>query len=43
MERAPKSVTMQPVGKPLGIMWANGQATVGVPRVDLYSILTVNW
>ena len=41
LEQAPKSITMQPEGKSLDVSWANGQATVTVPQVELYSILTV--
>ena len=33
---------MQPEGNPLDITWADGQATVAVPKLDLYSILTVD-
>ncbi len=36
-----KSIMMQPEGKPLDIEWKDGQATVTVPQLDLYSILTV--
>ena len=32
---------MQPEGKPLEVTWADGQATVTVPQLDLYSILVV--
>lgn len=39
--RAPKSVVLQPEGRPLNVNWANGQAVVTVPRLDLYSILAV--
>jgi len=42
LERAPKSITMQPGGKLLDIAWADGRATVAVPRLDLYSILAVD-
>jgi hypothetical protein len=42
MDRAPKSIKMQPESKPLDIAWADGQATVAVPQLDLYSILTVD-
>jgi hypothetical protein len=40
--QAPKSITIQPEGKPLDVMWADGQATVTVPQLDLYSILVVD-
>jgi hypothetical protein len=33
---------MRPEGKLLDIMWADGQATVAVPQLDLYSILMVD-
>jgi len=42
LKQAPKSITMQPEGKPLDIMWADGRATVAVPQLDLYSILMVD-
>jgi hypothetical protein len=42
LKQAPQSITMQPEGKPLEITWADGQATVTVPRLDLYSILVVD-
>ena len=42
LQQAPQAITMQPEGKPLEITWADGQATVAVPRLDLYSILTVD-
>ena len=42
LKQAPKSITMQPEGEPLDITWADGQATVAVPQLDLYSILTVD-
>jgi len=42
LKRAPKSITMQPGGKPLDIAWKDGHATVAVPQLDLYSILTVD-
>jgi hypothetical protein len=41
LRQDPKSITMQPEGKPLDIVWKDGQATVTVPQLDLYSILTV--
>ena len=41
LDQAPKSITMQPEGKPLGFKWANGKATVSVPQLKIYSILTV--
>ena len=42
LKQAPKSITMQPEGEPLDITWADGQATVAVPQLDRYSILTVD-
>ena len=42
LKQAPKSITMQPEGKPLDITWADGQATVAVSQLDLYSILMVD-
>ena len=42
LKQAPKSMTMQPEGTPLDISWTDGQATVTVPQLDLYSILTVD-
>ena len=41
LEQAPKSITAQPEGKPLDVTWADGRATVTVPRLELYSILVV--
>jgi len=43
LEAPPGSVIMQPEGKPLEVTWANGRAAVTVPRVDLYSILVVEF
>jgi hypothetical protein len=42
LEQAPRSITIQPQGQPLDVSWADGQATVIVPQVDLYSILAVD-
>ncbi len=42
LERAPKSITMQPEGKKLAVTWADGRATVTVPQLKLYSILVVD-
>jgi hypothetical protein len=42
LSQPPQSITMQPEGKLLEIAWADGQATVAVPRLDLYSILVVH-
>jgi len=41
LDQAPKSITMQPEGKSLDVTWANGRATVTLPRLDIYSILMV--
>jgi hypothetical protein len=41
LDQAPKSIMMQPEGKSLDITWANGRATVTLPRLELYSILVV--
>ena len=41
LARAPKSITMQPEGKLLDTAWADGRATVTLPRLELYSILLV--
>ncbi len=42
LKQAPKSITMQPEGKPLDITWADGQATVALSQLDLYSILMLD-
>jgi hypothetical protein len=41
LPRAPKSVVLQPEGQSLVVQWANGQAVVTVPRLDLHSVLAV--
>jgi hypothetical protein len=41
LDQAPKSIIMQPEGTSLDITWANGRATVTLPRLGLYSILVV--
>jgi alpha-L-fucosidase-like protein len=41
LERAPKSITLQPEGEELDVAWDSGQATVTVPELVLYSILVV--
>ena len=41
LDRAPKSIMMQPEGKSLDFTWANGRATDTLPRLGLYSILVV--
>jgi hypothetical protein len=42
LRQAPESVVIQPEGKPLDITWADGQATVAIPQLKLYSILNVD-
>ena len=42
LDRAPRSITIQPEGKSLDITWADGRATVALPQLDLYSILVVD-
>jgi hypothetical protein len=42
LKKAPKSITMQPEGKPLDIVWKDGRATVTVQQLDVYSILIVD-
>ena len=41
LDHAPKSITMQPEDKLLDVIWANGRATVALPRLELYLILVV--
>ena len=41
LDQAPKSISMQPEGKSLDVTWADGRATVTLPRLELYSILVV--
>ncbi|TAN38717.1 MAG: hypothetical protein EPN23_01605 [Verrucomicrobia bacterium] len=41
LPRAPKSVVLQPEGRPPDVKWSAGQAAVTVPRLDLYSIVAV--
>ena len=38
----PQSITLQPEGKPLKVNWSEGRATVIVPQLELYSILTLD-
>jgi len=40
-DERPKSITMQPEGKTLDVTWTRGRAAVTVPRLEIYSILTV--
>jgi hypothetical protein len=39
--KAPTSIIQRPQNKPLKITWANGRATVTLPRLEVYSILEV--
>lgn len=41
LPQKPKSVVLQPEGKPLEVTCQNGLAVVTVPKLDLYSILAV--
>ncbi len=41
LPQAPRTITSQPGGQSLEVSWTAGLATVTVPRLDLYSILTV--
>jgi hypothetical protein len=41
LKDVPRSITLQPEGSRLDVNWSEGRATVTVPQVDLYSILTV--
>lgn len=41
LAKAPTSITLQPQNKPLKNTWANGRATVKLPRLEVYSILDV--
>ncbi|MBM4156422.1 MAG: hypothetical protein FJ221_15540 [Lentisphaerae bacterium] len=41
LSRAPKSVTAQPGGTTLPVRWADGRATVTLPRLDVHTILVV--
>jgi len=41
LERAPKSITVQPEDKTVDVTWIDGQATVTLPLLELYSILVV--
>jgi hypothetical protein len=42
LDQAPQSITQQPDGALLDITWADHRATVVVPQLKLYSILTVD-
>ncbi|HPA20686.1 MAG TPA: hypothetical protein PLU30_23255 [Verrucomicrobiae bacterium] len=41
LPRAPKAVTLQPQAEALTVAWADGRATVTVPWLEMYSVLTV--
>ena len=41
LAEAPSSITLQPQKKPLKVTWANGQAAVTVPLLEIYSILEI--
>ena len=41
LPREPQSVIQQPEGKRLEVTWANGRASVILPRLEIYSILEV--
>ena len=41
LDRAPKSIAMEPESKSLDVTWADGRATVILPQLELYSILVV--
>lgn len=41
LNQTPKSITMQPEDKSLDVKWANGQAVVTLPQLEMYSILVV--
>jgi hypothetical protein len=42
LKQAPQSITVQPEGTRLDVTWADGQAAVVLPQLNLYSILTVD-
>ena len=42
LKEPPKSITLQPEGKPLEVTWGDGKATVSLPRLEFYSILVVD-
>ncbi len=42
LDRAPKKITLEPEHRRLLVSWSNGRASVTVPRLDIYSILTVD-
>lgn len=42
LPQTPRTITSQPEGQSLEISWTEGLATVTVPRLELYSILTVD-
>jgi hypothetical protein len=42
LDRKPKTITLEPEHRRLPVSWSNGRASVTVPRLDIYSILTVD-
>ena len=42
LDRAPKKITLEPEHRRLLVSWSNGRASVTVPRLDIYSVLTVD-
>jgi hypothetical protein len=42
LAKAPKSITLEPEHRRLPVSWSNGRASVTVPRLDIYSILSVD-
>ena len=42
LPRAPRAVTAEPGGMRLDCAWTDGRATVTLPRLDIYTILTVD-
>lgn len=41
LPQKPRSITLQPEGKPLEATWQDGVAAVALPQLELYSILVV--
>jgi hypothetical protein len=42
LDQKPRAITRQPEGEQLEVIWTEGQATVTVPELELYSILIVD-
>ena len=42
LSEKPKSVVQQPEGKKLEVTWADGRASVTLPKLEIYSILEIN-